>query len=201
VSGDLPKTSPQSPPSFSMAQGQPESGFHIALDNELSFDFISAELTKKLEGKTYPVNGNTVIIKNMRVYGSGDSVIVEAKVKGTANGTIYLTGIPAYDESTTTLYIKDLDYTIETKNVLAKAADWLLHSELRDNLAGQAKWSIGDKIDAVKNSLTDALNRKVNQYVSISGKIQRVRPVAVGITNTSLKAVLVADGMVEVSVF
>src|SRR5208283_1805529 len=59
VSGEIPKTSPQPSPNFSMVQGLPENGIHISLDNELSFDFISKELTKKLEGKTYYVNGKT----------------------------------------------------------------------------------------------------------------------------------------------
>jgi hypothetical protein len=49
--------------------------------------------------------------------------------------------------------------------------------------------------------LSDALNRKLNQYVSITGKVQNVRAVAVGTTATSLKAVLIADGIVSVSVF
>ena len=201
VSGDIPKTSPQPSPNFSIVQGLPENGFHISLDNELSFNFISKELTKKLEGKTYYVNGKTITIERIKIYGSDGLVAGEVHVKGTASGTIYLTGIPAYDESTTTLYINNLDYTVETKNVLTKAADWLLHTGLRDNLADQAKWFIGDKIDMVRDLLFDGLNRKINRYVSISGKIYRMRPVAVGITNVSLKAVLVADGKVEVSIF
>lgn len=201
VSGDMAKASPQSPPSFSMVQGLPENGFHIALDNELSFDFISKELTKKLEGKSYLFDKKNIIIEQITMYGSGNLAVIKVKVTGTAKGTIYLTGIPAYDESAMTLSINNLEYTVETKNVLAKVADWLLHTGLRDNLAGQTTWFIGDKIDAVKDRLSDALNRKVNRYVSITGKILRVRPIAVGITDTSLKAVLVADGKVEVSVF
>jgi hypothetical protein len=201
VSGDIPKPDPQPSPNFSMVQGLPENGFHISLDNELSFDFISKELTKKLEGKIYYVNNKTITIERIKIYGSDDLVVGEVHVKGAASGTIYLTGIPAYDESTTTLYINNLDYTVETKNALTKAAAWLLHTGLRDSLENQAKWFIGDKIDMVKDFLSDGLNRKINRYVSISGKIYRMRLVAVGITNVSLKAVLVADGKVDISIF
>lgn len=201
VSGDLPKTTPQSPPNVSLAKEAPEKGFHLVLDNELSFDFISAELTKKFEGKTYAVHGKTITIGKIKMYGSNDSVILAAKVKGTVSGIIYLIGVPAYDEPSMTVFINNLDYTLETKNVLAKAADWLLHSELRDKLAEQTKWPLSEKVEAVQNNLADALNRKVNRHVKMKGSIQQVRPLAIGITNTSLKAVLVADGVVEVSVF
>jgi len=200
ISGDTPQTSALPLPNVSMAPALLASGFHIVVDNELSFDFISDELTRKLEGKEYPVSGNTIIIQKVRVYGSGDSLILEVRVKGTADGTIYLIGKPVYDESTRTVSVQNLDYTVETKHVLVKTADWLLHSKVRDNLAGQATWFIGDKIDAAKDMLSDALNRKLNQYVSITGKVQNVRAVAVGTTNTSLKAVLIADGIVSVSV-
>lgn len=201
VSGDLPKTIPQSPPNVSLATEAPEKGFHLVLDNELSFDYISAELTKKFEGKTSVANGKTITIKEIKIYGSNDSVILKATVTGTARGSIYLTGTPAYDEPSMTVFISNLDYTLETQNVLAKAADWLLHAELREKLAEQTKWPLSEKVEAVQNNLADALNRKVNRHVKMKGTIQQVRPLAIGITNTSLKAVLVADGVVEVSVF
>jgi hypothetical protein len=201
VSGDIPTTSPQSSPTFTIIQEVPENGFHIALDNELSFDFIGKELTKKLGGTAYHLDNRNIVVDRITVYGSSDLAVIKVQVRGTAKGTIYLTGVPAYDESSTTLSVSNLEYTVETKNVLAKAAAWLLHTGLRNELADQARWFIGDKVDAMKDRLSDALNRKVNRYVSMSGKINRMRPVAVGLTNTSLKAVLVADGKVELSVF
>lgn len=202
IAGETPpQTSALPMPDISMAPTLPAGGFHLAVDNELSFDFISDELTKKLEGKEYPVGGNTIIIQKVRVYGSGDALILEVRVKGTADGAIYLIGKPVYDEATRTVSIQNLDYTVETKHVLVKTADWLLHSRVRDGLAEKATWYVGDKIDAAKDMLSDALNRKLNQYASITGKIRNVRAVAVGATNTSLKAVLIADGVVSVSVF
>lgn len=201
ISSDAPQTSALPLPNVLLATEPLASGFHIVVDNELSFDFISDELTKKLEGKEYPVNGNTIIIQKVRVYGSGDSLVLEVRIKGTADGAIYLIGKPVYDESTRIVSIQNLDYTVETKHVLVKTVDWLLHSKVRDNLAEQATWDVGDKIDAAKDMLSDALNRKLNRYVSITGKVRNVRAVAVGTTTTSLKAVLIADGMVSVSVF
>jgi hypothetical protein len=201
ISSDTPQTSALPLPNISMAPALLASGFHIVVDNELSFDFISDELTKKLEGKEYPVSNNTIVIQKVRVYGSGDSLILEVRIKGTAGGAIYLIGKPVYDESARTVSVQNLDYTVETKHVLVKTADWLLHSKVRDALAEKATWYVGDKIDSTKDMLSDALNRKLNQYVSITGKVRNVRAVAVGTTNTSLKAVLIADGVVSVSVF
>ncbi len=201
VSGDISNSFSQPPPKFTMAQEFSRDGFHIAINNELSFKFIGEGLTKKTAGVLYHSNGKSFRIDRVRIFASGDSVVLEVKITGAASGTLYLSGIPAYDESAETLFLQNLDYTFETKNILARASDWLLHSDLQAALSDQAKWFIGDKITMVKDRLTDALNRKVNQYVSITGKIKRVRAEAVGITQHSLKTVFIADGTAEISVF
>jgi Domain of unknown function (DUF4403) len=113
---------------------------------------------------------------------------------------VYLTGIPAYDRSANTLYLRDLDYTIETKQVLIKAADWLLHTGLQESLSKRATWPMTARIDAAKDLLSNALNRNLNKLVSVSGKIDAMRPVSIGITDTAVKAVLEADGAVEMRI-
>jgi hypothetical protein len=200
VSGDIPRRSTQPLPIFSMVPGLAENGFHIALDNEISFDFVNKEFARNLEGKKFLINGKSITLDRIKLYGTGDLVILQVQVKGDARGTIYLTGTPVYDQSAMTIFVNNLDYTVETKNVLAKTADWLLHAGVRESLAEQAKWFIGDRIDMVKDRLSDALNRKVNRHIGISGKILRIRPVALGTTATSIRAVFIADGKVEINV-
>jgi len=201
VSGNMQKSSSQPAPKFSRTQELSRDGFHIAINNELSFNFIGEELTRNTAGVLYHSNGKRFRIDRIRIYASGDSAVLEIKITGAASGTLYLSGTPAYDASAETLFLQNLDYTFETKNILARTTDWLLHSDLQATLSDQAKWFIGDKIAMVKDRLTEALNRKVNQYVSITGKVQRVRLEAVGVTNNSLKAVFRADGTAEISVF
>lgn len=200
IGAPAPMTS-QTLPEISMSQAQPETGFHIVLESDLPFDFLGKELTKKMEGKAYSANGKTVIIEKVQVYGSGGSVVMAINVKGTVKGTVYLTGIPAYDGSTRTLSVQDPEYTVETKQVLVQAADWLLHSSIRDRIAERATWFIGDRIDAEKDILTRALNRNLNEHVNIYGKLNDLRPVSAGITANAIRVVLVADGTVDLSVF
>jgi Domain of unknown function (DUF4403) len=188
-------------PEMAMTAAQPETGFHIALESELPFDFLGRKLTKKMEGRAYPANGKTVIIEKVRLYGSGGSVVMAVSVRGTVTGTVYLTGMPAYDGSTRTLSVQNPEYTVETKQVLVQAADWLLHSGIRDGIAERATWFIGDRIDAEKDILTRALNRNLNEQVTISGKIYDLRPVSVGIASNAIRVILVADGTVDVNVF
>ncbi len=199
VARPVPSTPAQPLPTLTLTAVPPEKGFHIALESELSFEYLGNELTKKMGGREYPANGATLVIENVTLYGSGDAVVVAVRVKGAVRGAIYLTGTPLYDEAARSFALRNLEYTVETKQVLVKAADWLLHSRLKDSLAERTTWFVGDRIDAAKGLLAGALNRKLNQHVGISGNIGVLRLVSVGITKNSIKAVLVADGTAELN--
>lgn len=200
VARPAPPASAQSLPTLTLTPVPPEKGFHIALESELSFEYLGNELTKKMGGRAYPANGEAIVIENVTVYGSGNAVVIAVRVKGSVRGTIYLTGVPLYDESARSFALRNLEYTVETKQVLVKAADRLLHSRLKDSLAERTTWFVGDRIDAARDLLASALNRKLNEHVGITGSISALRPVSVGITKNSIKAVLVADGTAELNV-
>lgn len=187
-------------PSFSISTAVADRGFHIALATELSFEYLGKELTKKLTGASSRIRGEYISVEKVRVSGSENSIVLAVSIKGTVKGTVYLTGTPVYDESTRSLAVRNVEYTLETKQVLAKLADWMLHSGLRDSLAERASWSVGERIDAAREQLTRALNRELNPHVSVLGEIRTLAPSAVGLTPTSIRAVLLADGAVEVNV-
>ncbi len=199
VSGGV-APAPQPLPSFSVSSAPTHSGFHVALRTELSFTELGNELTKRLKRRSFSREGNTVVVDGVRAYGSGNSVVVAADVSGSLQGTVYLSGRPDYDPDTRSLTLAGVDYTIETTQVLVKTADWLRHSGLRENLAKKTTWFAGDRIDQARTDLEQALNRSVNDQVSMSGTVKSVRPIAVGLTQTGLAAILEADGTIEMHV-
>jgi hypothetical protein len=192
---------PSAPPVPHLSTAPSGTSFHIALVSELSYEIVGSELAKILEGRVFTRDESRIRIGNVKVYGSGESAVLQLQVTGTINGTIYLRGTPAYDVLSRRLYIQDLDYTVDTRQVLVNAGDWLFHSRLRESLENATKWYIGDRIDGLSGLLTKALNRKLTQHVAISGTIDSIRPVAVGLTDTALRAVFVLDGTAELSVF
>ncbi len=200
VAGTVAPAKPQPFPAISISSPQPEAGFHMALESELSFDFLGNELTDRLKGRPFNARGKSFMLEKVKLYGSGESVVVAISISGSVKAVLYLSGIPAYDQSTNSLYLRNLEYTLETKNVLAKAAEWMLHTGLQESLAKRATWQMGERIDAAKDLLSNVLNRNLNRQIRLSGKIEDIRPVSVGITDSAIKAVLEADGAVEMQI-
>ena len=185
-------------PEISIAPAPPQTGFHIILETELSFEQLGNELTDRLKGTTYAGKDGSVEVEKVRVYGSGRSLVAGVGVKGTVNGTVYLFGVPVYDRSAQTLALENLDYTLETMQVLSRSADWLLHAGLREKLAQRTVWYVGDRIDTAREDLSKALNRQVNDRAQVSGTITSMLPYSVGLTKSGLKAIVKADGTVKV---
>jgi hypothetical protein len=192
-----PAPAPEPLPSFSLSSAPSGTGFHVALRIEVPYEQLGRELTERLRGKSFNAAGNTVVVDAVRAYGSGQTVVLAAAVSGSLHGTLYLQGRPVYDQQSEALTLAGVDYTIDTTNVLVRAADWIRHAGLREHIASKTTWYAGDRIDQAKSDLQRALNRTVNDRVSMSGTIERVRPVTVGVTATGVAAIVEADGSIE----
>jgi len=185
----------------------PEDGdFHVALEEEVPFDLAANKLFGALKDRSYVIGDKPVHIEKVRLYGSGDSAVIEAELMVKVHWgpplrtKVYLAGEPAYDDAARTIFIKRLDYTPETKSVLAKAASWLLDERLRKDFAGHARWYIGDRLDARRSGFERALNRDLDPHVRLNFSLSAMRPLSVGMTSTALRAVFMSDGRAELAV-
>jgi hypothetical protein len=183
-----------------LQRGKSDDGLvRVALPVQVTYAALNASLNQKYAGKTYPIGGNPETIDHLTVYGSGQDLVIAVKLHGKADGTVYLAGVPAYDPATHNLYMDKLDYTLDTKNIVAKSAGWLLHGELRDMLQSKARFDLSAKVAAVRETATQALNRPMGGQSQLSGAITDIRPQAFMLSDTDITAYMVAEGTVKLS--
>lgn len=177
-----------------------EEGFRIALTAELPYTVANELLKKAVVGREITFRDHTVTVKQAWLYGSGDGVVVGVRVAGDARGTLYFVGRPVYEPATRTLAVPDLDFSVDTRNVLGNAAGWLLHEKLRDDLRQAARFPVGDRLDDVQKDVDEALNRNLGRAVKMSGGVDAVRPVGVVVGPHSVAAVVVAEGHAQIDI-
>ena len=107
----------------------PLEGFHLALPITVDYPRINQRLEQEMVGQQFqtPV-GEDVKVEGVQLYGSGDRLILALQVSGGVNGNLYATGTPVFDEGLGTLKFVDLDFTVDTRNVLVKSANWMFHA-------------------------------------------------------------------------
>ena len=182
---------------------QVKDDFQIGLLSEASYPEAARLAADEFVGKPFSFNDNryTVTITSMEMYGQNESLIVKAGLKGTVNGDIYLRGRPYYDAATQTISLKDLQFDLDTRNVLQRSASWLLKGTFARTLEKQLTIPVGSQIaDAQKLLQAQLKNNQIAKGVVINGQIDEIKPDQVYLTPTGLIAVVNARGRLNVKV-
>ncbi len=174
--------------------------FHVMVEGELSFADANRALASAIVGRTFKLTGHNVTVRTAMLWGAGDRTVVQLGLSGDIRGTIYFVGRPAYDVRSNTLYLKDLDYSLETRASLASAADWLNHEGFRQSIAEQARWPLSKEIAEAEKRLQQALNRSFGPNLTARGTIQALRPVGVYLSADGFKARVSIDGTLRLDV-
>lgn len=177
--------------------------FVISLVNDMTYEEAGKLATQYLAGQIFSSsNGKKKIhIDSIYIYGGGENLIVKTKVSGNVNGFIYLKGKPTYDSISQTIYLKNLDYSIETKNAMIKTGNWILKSSLTKRMQEALRYSVAADMAEIKKQVNAYIGTyNITKNVSIKARVIELQPKEIFVTKESIKAVIYATGTMNMSV-
>jgi hypothetical protein len=152
-------------------------GCHIVIPIRISYDQINARLQKEVVGTEYEAGPlGSIKIISTHPYGSGDKLVLEVGVSGGVNGKIYAIGKPVLNSTALMLVIEDLDLTIETKNLFARAANALAKDKLIAALQPATRVELKDQIEALRSNLQRRLQHEIIPGVRMEASDVRLTP-------------------------
>jgi hypothetical protein len=185
------------PPRRAMPPGR---GFRMQLVADVPYAAADSLLNGKLAGKRLTSHGQTVTIRHVHLSGQGSRLVLAVDVRGDARGTLYFVGTPVFDRETQSLVVPDLDFSLETQNVLASAAQWLLYPDLREQMKGAAVFPLAPRIAQLKDHVDRALDRDLGSSVRMRGRVSGLHAAGVAVRPGSVAAVMVAEGTAAIDV-
>jgi hypothetical protein len=173
----------------------PVEGFHLALPISVPYARINQRLEQEMIGQQFqtPV-GERLMVEGVQLYGSGDKLILALRVSGGMNGTLYATGTPVFEEGLGILRFLDLDFTVETRNVLVRSANWMFHQDILSSLRSQAVIDLSGQLQTLRSRLTTALARDLGSGARLEGEVTRLLPRGVYPTAGGVEVHIIADG-------
>ncbi|MGZ5243464.1 MAG: DUF4403 family protein [Bacteroidia bacterium] len=184
--------------------------FQVGLIGEISYDQATAMIKKEVQGKIYNFDNNKYALQilDLALSGSGDKILMQADVDGKnakgkkVAGRIFLEGTPYYDAATQSVKVRDFDYNLKTKNVLIKSASWLVNKGFLSQLEEKLTFPMKDHISNAQKMVQDGLtkNGRISPNVLLKGNITNLTPEGIYLTPTGIKAVVNAQGKVNVIV-
>lgn len=158
-------------------------------------------ITKNFKDQEFNDGKRKIIVTNVDLWQKDGKMIIALEVKGSINGKVYLAGFPQFNTETKEIYFDKLEYTLDTKNVLVKSANWLAKGTILRKIQESCRYSIQPNLDEGKqNTLKYLTNYSPMKGVVVNGKIQEFEFQKIQLTPTAILAFVKITGQVNLNI-
>lgn len=130
----------------------------IELPVETGYEELSGLFSKNLKGLALYEGKKKVYIDSIRLWHSDSKLIIGVQTVGAVSGWIYLRGVPKFNPETSEIYLSELDYHVNTKNVLVKSLNWLMSGKILKLIQENSKYSLKKDLSDLKSELSKQLD-------------------------------------------
>lgn len=125
----------------------------------IGYDYLDSITRQMLVNTSYDFGKKKIKIINVAVYGNENKMIIATDVTGSITGKLYFAGIPSYRVSDSSIIFKDLQFAMQTRNVLLKSASWLANSEIEKVIGRKMSYPVGAEIRETYDMMVQSLKR------------------------------------------
>jgi hypothetical protein len=166
-----------------------------------SYQEASKIMTQNFSGQEFGSGGKKIKVQNVAIWHKKGKMIIALDVLGSINGTLYLAGLPQYNEQTKELFFDKLDYALDTKDKLMRTANWLAQGFVLRKIQQSCRYSIQSNLDEGKQSMMTYLkNYSPLPGVYVNGKMEDIQFQKIELTNQAIIAFVKVKGTVNVAV-
>lgn len=175
--------------------------FLINVHTDIPYTEADSIIAASMKGQEFKQAGKTVKIDDIKVFGQNDKMVVDTKLVGDFNGSLYITGTPIYDPITRIITMKDMDFDLNTKNFFARGANWLFHKGLVKMMQNNFKIPVGEQLDGMKNIISESLKSYVlANGVTMNGAIDALEIEKVYLMPNSIRIAINSKGKLNLIV-
>ncbi len=167
---------PASPfPSFKyVPQQRAENDFVVNIASLVTYEEAQRLAAASVVNQTFSSGNKSVTINDLKLFPSGDKVMITLAASGAYNGNIYLSGIPYYDNARKKLQIQNLDFTLQTKSLLTKTAAWLFKSMLKNQIENNLDEMLSTNMQEMQTEIDAQLaDQDLGSGVRLKGKLNQ----------------------------
>jgi hypothetical protein len=166
-----------------------------------TYENAGVVMTKNFKDKVFEAKGKKFKVEKTELWTKEDKVIIALDLTGSIKGTVYLSGIPKYDPADESIYFADLDYVLDTKNILLKTANWMAGNLILNKLVSLCRFPMRENLDLAKESLLFYMtNYSPMEGVYVNGQINSFEFEKLEINNSAIIAFLKIKGKVSTSI-
>jgi len=151
--GNQPGVPELKPVPEAKVQPMGEEKTQIILRTRIPFDQARNLTLQQVGGQTYTSGRKSVKVQDVRFFAVAPKLGVEITLSGSYKGKIFLIGTPESDGLTNRIALPDLDFYLETRNLLYRTAGWMLKDDLRKKFQESIRLQVALNLEETRQAL------------------------------------------------
>lgn len=151
-------------------------GIATYLDATYEYSFFSRILNDSLRNKPFELEGRVFLIQEIKISGSNEGKLsVDVSFTGNRKGILHLSGTPVLDSALQVISMPDINFSIDTKDMLVNMAKNLFRKKILKELRNQSVMDIAALIQKNRSLIEARLNQQINPWMNSSGRLHEIR--------------------------
>lgn len=125
----------------------------------IGYEYLDSITRLMLVNTSYTFGKKKITINGVSVYGNENKMIIATDVSGSIKGKLYFAGIPIYRIADSSIILKDLQFSVQTRNVLLKSASWLANSGIEKMIGKSMAYPVGADIRETYDMMAESLRK------------------------------------------
>jgi hypothetical protein len=173
--------------------------FSLFIGTEITYEQADSMAKAELLGQRFESGKYYAVIEDLEIYGQGNNIIVNTKLSGSYNGSIYMTGKPNFDPKKGSVDIADLQFTLDTKSFLHKSTAWLLKTTLKKQVKENLNFLLDYNLTEISKMLSEQLKQyELSKNVYLQGTLDDLSIQNAWLSSDGIKMVIGIKGELDI---
>lgn len=176
--------------------------FDVQLLNVISYEEANTISKRMFIGEVFEFSNGKykVEVTGLEVGHEKEYITFNVETTGSFKGVIRIQGIPVYAPERKMVVLKNVHLDVKTRNLLHRAAAWLLEGTLEKRIAQEFGLPLNDIIEYSRKSVHETINSEFSKGIRMKGQILSVDPDQVIVTDEAILAVVNSRAKVQLIV-
>ncbi len=149
--------------------------FTLYLDADIPFKEAQRLSRQSMVGEQFTYGKKSVTVEDIELYGQGNKLVVNTKVKGSYNGNVYFEARPEYNAKKNKIDLEDVEFDFSTQKTLMKSASWLLKGPMKRKVQESLNFYLNYNLEDTKAMIQKEMqNYQLAPGVSMNGLLNEL---------------------------
>ncbi|WP_169788166.1 DUF4403 family protein [Rufibacter tibetensis] len=187
----------------------PQAQLNVASD--ISYEYLTQVLQQEVKNKSFSFEEgrHQLTVHDVALSGKGTQLLLNLNVSGATKaafltkkfqGNVRLQATPYYDAASQSIKVRELEYTIQTRDQLVNTAQWLLQNRFRAQMEKEMTFPVKAQLANIRTSLNQGLKENYLQdKVLLQGANFSLEPDTLYVTPSGVRTHFLASGKLTLS--